>query len=276
MSLPNKLASIEANRRRYEALRAAGQGAAPKALPAPTDPEAVPLSEDAIIHREHVPGGWYWTTAMRRGEALRLVNREGTSTVSLIAWRTDDPSERINASDTLKVQWSASLRKGRVILSDMGRVVFSVIEDSCGAHDALVGGSTASSNAAAFGEGARRNTRDNFVAAVGKLGLARRDIPPCIAFFAPVTVGPDGDFVWDEARRRAGDLVDLRAEMDLLVAVSNCPHPLDPASVYTPGGIDLLHFRAPPALADDPCRSAGPEANRAFAASDRLAREAAL
>lgn len=271
MTSTDKAAAIAANRERYEALRAAGQGATPKALPPLTDAAAVALSDAAIIHREQVPGGWYWTASVRRGEALRLVNLEGTSTASVVAWRRDDTSERINPADTVKVQWTATLRRGRVILSDMGRVVFSIVEDTSGAHDALVGGSNAASNAAAFGDGAFRNTRDNFVAAVGKLGLARRDIPPCIAFFAPVGVGAAGSFTWDGTKRRPGDLVDLRAEMDLLVAVSNCPHPLDPSGSYAPGPLEIVRFRPPPAGEDDPCRTAGPEARRAFAASDRLA-----
>jgi len=77
---------------------------------------------------------------LRRGEALRIVDDKGVSSVSLVGWREEDASERINCADTVKVQWSAAITKGGVILSDMGRVLLSVIEDTSGAHDLIVGG----------------------------------------------------------------------------------------------------------------------------------------
>ena len=86
-----------------------------------------------------MPAGWYTTLRLRRSEVLRLVDLSGNATPALIAWRDGDPAERMNLADTVKVQWSAALRRGRIILSDMGRVMFSIVEDTCGAHDALVG-----------------------------------------------------------------------------------------------------------------------------------------
>ena len=162
------------------------------------------------------------------------------------------------------------MRKGRVILTDMGHVAFSIIEDTSGAHDTLAGGSTAASNRAAYGDGSHRNTRDNFIGAAAKIGLDRRDIPPCVTFFAPVSVRDDGGFVWDADSRRAGDFVDLRAEMDLTVAVSNCPHPFDPAKSFAPGPVDVVLFRPGAPRPDDPCRTGSAEAVRAFALTDRL------
>jgi len=80
------------------------------------------------------------------------------------------------------------------------------------------------STAAANGD-ATRNTHDNFLAAAAKIGLGLRDIPPCVTFFAPVSVDAGGRFIWNAARKRAGDFVDLRAEMNLVLAMSNCPQP---------------------------------------------------
>jgi len=255
-------ASIDANRRQYEALKSAGQKAAPGALSQLTRKNEAAISPAAILARETIPGGWYYALSLSRGEALRLVNADGTSSASVIAWNADEPSERINHADSVKVQWTANLRKGRVILSDMGKVVFSIVEDTSGAHDALVGGSTAASNARRYG-GDFRNTRDNFILAAGKLGLARRDIPQPVTFFAPLDVDAKGAFVWDEARRAKNDFVDLRAEMNLLVVISNCPHPLDPREIYAPGQLEVLRYLAA-ASPEDPCRHAGPEAARAF------------
>lgn len=258
-------AEVAANRKRYEELKAAGQGHAPRALPPPTPRDSAPIAEADVIHRETIPGGWYWTTRLNRGEALRIINSTGASCVTLLAWSCADTSERLNHADTIKVQWAATLRKGRVIFSDMGRVLFSIVEDTTGgAHDTLMGGSTAATNEAHYHATTLRNTRDNFILAAGKLGLDRRDIHPCISLFAPVSVEDGGRFVWNDSRRIAGDFIDLRAEMDLLVALSNCPHPLDPSSVYAPGAVDVVRYQAKPAGADDLCQTASAEAARAF------------
>ena len=184
----------EANRRRYEELRAAGQELTPKGLPEPTALDGAPIAADAVIHREQVPAGWYATIRLRRGEALRIADDSGRSSVSLIGWREEDTSERINCADTVKVQWSAAISKGRVILSDMGRVLLSLVEDTSGAHDLLVGGSTPASTLAAFGA-TTRNTQENFLAAAAKIGLGIRDIPPCVTFFAPVSLDDAGRFL---------------------------------------------------------------------------------
>jgi urea carboxylase-associated protein 2 len=259
----------EANRRRYEELRAAGQELTPKGLPQPTALDGAPILPEAVILREQVPAGWYATFRLHRGEALRIVDDTGRSSVSLIGWREEDTSERINCADTVKVQWSAALSKGRIVLSDMGRVMLSLIEDTSGAHDLLVGGSSPASTLAKFGAEAR-NTHENFLAAASKVGLDIRDIPPCVTVFAPVSLDDAGRFVWNASRKRPGDFVDLRAEMNLVVVASNCAHPLDPAGSPALGPVTLVKHLAQPAAADDLCRTASPEAARAFAFTDRL------
>jgi len=268
-----KAARIEAYRRRYLELKAAGQAPA-RPLPPPSARDTTAPDAQLVIHRETIPGGWYWATRLARGQALRLLNHSATPGVSLMLWNADDPSERYNAGDTVKVQWSAALRKGRVLYSDMGRVLASITEDSCAAHDTLVGGSTAASNlekyGAPCGDAGLRNTRNNLLLAAAKFGLTRRDLAPCISFFAPVVTDAQGRFVWREGQVRQGDFVELRAEMNLLLAFSNCPHPLAPGTAYQPGAIEALLWRAPPPAADDPCRSGSAEAQRGFDNTDPL------
>jgi uncharacterized protein len=259
----------EANRRRYEELRAAGQELTPKGLPEATALDGAPIAPDAVISREQVPPDWYATIRLRRGEALRIVDESGRSSVSVIGWREEDTSERINCADTVKVQWSAAISKGRVILSDMGRVFLSLIEDTSGAHDLMVGGSTPASTLAAFGV-TSRNTQENFLSAAAKIGLGLRDIPPCVTFFAPVLLDGEGRFLWNSGRKRPGDFVDLRAEMNLVLVLSNCAHPLDPARPAASGPIGLIRHRAPSPAKDDPCRTTSPEIVRAFEFTDRL------
>src|SRR5258708_2601814 len=269
LSAEKKREISDANRRRYEELRAAGQEATPKGLPDATALDAAPIAPEALISSEEVPADWYTTVRLRRGEALRIIDASGKSSVSMIGWREEDTSERINCADTAKVQWSAALSKGRVILSDMGRVFLSLIEDTSGAHDLLVGGSTPASALAAYGE-ASRNTHENFLAAASKLGLGLRDIPPCVSFFAPVSVDAAGRFVWNAGRKRPGDCVDLRAETPLVLLLSNCPHPLDPAQPAANGPVTLVRHRTPPPAAHHPCRTTPPDIVRAFQFTDRL------
>ena len=259
----------EANRRRYEELRAAGQELTPKGLPEATPLNGAPIASDAVISREQVPAGWYTTIRLKRGEALRIVDDSGRASVSMIGWREEDTSERVNCADTVKVQWSAAISKGRVLLSDMGRVFLSLIEDTSGAHDLMVGGSTQASTRAAFGA-TTRNTQENFLAAAAKVGLGLRDIPPCVTFFAPMSLDDNGRFLWMSGRKRPGDFVDLRAEMNVLLVLSNCAHPLDPARPAATDPITLIRHRAPSPRPDDPCRTTSPEIVRAFEFTDRL------
>ena len=245
---------IAADRSRYEAHQRLGLEFSPRASAEPSPrPAPTPFG---VLTTEVLPGGWYTTIALTKGHVLRVMTGERASTVSLAVWSAADTSERMNLPDTIKVQWTTELRKGRVIFSDMGRVLMSIIEDSSGAHDALTGGSTAATTTG-------RNTRDNMVLAAAKLGLDRRDLPSVFNLFAPVRVNAADQFEWRGAMLAPGDWVDLRAEMDLILALSNCPHPLDPVQ-DTPPPIALTLLAAQPLALDDLCRTASAEAQRGF------------
>lgn len=254
---------IAANRARYEEHQRKGLEFAPKALPAASPLPAQPTDPALIVHQEIVPGGWYWSTRIKAGETLRIAQEQGFSSVSLIAWNEAALSERLNLVDTVKMQWTTALSKGRVIFSDMGRVMFSVTEDSSGAHDCLMGGSTAASTLAKYGEG-KRNSRDNFILLATKAGLDRRDIPAALTLFAPIRVDADGRFTWKPDLLHGGDYIDLRAEMDMIVGFSNCPHPLDPNPHYAPKPVTVTRIAAQSIAADDLCRTATAEAVHGF------------
>lgn len=271
MSFPNevvpddKAARIASLRQRYLELKAVGE--APAAALPPLSARALAQSfSGPVLHRETIPGGWYTALRLARGTSLRLVNTAATPGVSVLLWNADDTSERYNAGDTVKVQWTAALTCGRLLFSDMGRVLASITEDSCGAHDALVGGSTAASNLAKYGapcgDAGLRNTRDNLLLAAAKFGLTRRDLAACLTFFAPVVTDDTGRFAWQHGRVQPGDFVELRAEMNLCVAISNSPHPLAPDTMFAPEAIDAVIHRAAAPPADDPCRTRTAEARR--------------
>jgi len=254
---------IAADRQRYEEHQRIGLEFSPTTFPTPSPRPAPDLEEDAVLMARIVPGGWYTTLRLAKDEVLRVVPQGPVSTVALAAWSAVDTTERLNLSDTVKLQWTTELKKGRVLFSDMGRVMLSIVEDSSGANDALTGGSTPAT-VAQYDDPRLRNTRENMILAAAKLGLDRRDLMPLFNVFAPVRVQADGKFEWRDGMINNGDWVELRAEMDLLIALSNCPHPLDPCAGEVPGPLEVTKIKAMPIPDDDLCRTATAEAQRGF------------
>ena len=254
---------------RYDALFAQGRAKRRDISEAPGNPTDIP--ENDILWQETLPGSWGWSRRIPRGQTLRIKATGPNSGVSVLLYNAADPTERFNAGDTVKIQWSAALQRGRVLFSDMGRVLASITDDTFGRNDALAGGSTPLSNEQKYGDATLRSTRGNFILLAAKHGLSKADVPPCLTLFAPVAVDAEGRFTWEGDGASAGDYVDLRAEMDLLVFVSNCPHPLAPGA-YDPKPVDLMVWQSPPPAADDFCRTATEEAIRGFENTDPLFR----
>jgi len=237
-----------------------------------------------MILEETLRGGQAWSRRLARGQILRLTDTAGTACVSALFYNAREPLERYNMADTLKAQYTAFLTAGRVLYSDMGRVLVSLIADSCGWHDTISGCGDAAASEARFGQGGyqelrnefHRNARDNFLIELGKWGLGKRDLVPNVNFFARVSADDSGRIGWVPQNSRPGAFVDLRAEMDTLVVLSNTPHPLDPATVYGPPPVELS-IRVAAAIerpgAGDPCRNSRPENGRGFALTEAYAAE---
>ncbi|GAC1541653.1 MAG: urea carboxylase-associated family protein [Acidimicrobiales bacterium] len=226
---------------------------------------------------EHlVPPGAYWSGVIRRHATLRIIDVDGAGSAALLAYNACQPSERYNAPDTTKVQNMIHLSTGWLLLSDLGRVLLSITDDTCGHHETLCGATTAATIRAAYGEGSYlalrngryTNDRDNFTAALGRHGLDRREIVPNVNLFSRVEVADDGALVFVPDVARPGSHIDLRAEMDVLVVLSATPHVLDQRSAFQPGPLQLLVCDTPPPADDDLCRTRTEEARRAFANTD--------
>jgi uncharacterized protein len=228
------------------------------------------------VYEEVVPAGSYWTRVLHRWQRLRITDINGAQGCSLLAYNADLLTERYNAPDTVKVQNQIFLTAGRVLLSDLGRVMFSIVDDTSGNHETLAGFSDAASVYDQFGDGSylelrndrHRNARDNFVTGLGRHGLDRRDLMMSFNPFARVAVADDGALEWVSGLGASGSMIELRAEMRVLVALSATQHVLDPLSTYTPGrlGLEVLDAVAP--APDDACRTYGPETQRAFDNTD--------
>lgn len=228
-------------------------------------PEGVAAAD--VLWDEVVAGGGYAARTLPRGSRLRLTDRDGDACAGLLLHRADQPHERLNVADTVKVQWQAYLGPGHLLLSDMGRVLATIVEDTSARHDALCGTSNARANARRYGDGApdgpSPNGRDHFAVALAKFGLERRDVAPNINLFKQVRVGPDGDLRFD-AVSAPGAHVELRCELPVLVTIVNVPHPLDDRPDYTVSSLRLTAWRSEPTAPDDTWRTASPEAERAF------------
>jgi uncharacterized protein len=221
-----------------------------------------------VLWDETIPIGGYASRVLPRGARLRLINLKGDACANVLIYNADRPIERLNVADTVKVQWNGYLGKGKLLLSDMGRVLMSIIDDTCGHHDVFCGASNVKTNAAKYGSGDNfgpcPNARDRFTLALAKHGLGRKDIAPNVNFFKAVKIDPDGPTIFVEKSSKPGDQVVLRAEMNMLVVVANTPHVLDPRKTYTGTPLKLTAWRGTFTPMDDPIRNAAPESTRAF------------
>jgi uncharacterized protein len=235
------------------------------------------MSDTPVLWEETVQGGATWSHVLKRGTALRLTDTEGGANAGALFYNFECPVERYNMPDTLKAQHIARLTAGSVLYSDMGRVLCSVIADTVGWHDPIGGCSNPALVAERYGEGRyqdcrndyHKNALDGFLVELGKWGLGARDLTANVNFFSRVTVGADGGMAFAPAHSKAGSYVDLRAEMNVLVIVNTCQHPLDPNPKYAPKPVHLAIRRAAPPGPDDACRLACAENGRGFTLTER-------
>jgi urea carboxylase-associated protein 2 len=231
-----------------------------------------------ILWRERLPGGAHWSGRLRRGTTLRIVDIEGGANVAAMFYNAEDPLERYNMPDTLKAQHTAYLTTGCVCYSDMGRILCSITADSCGWHDTICGVSNEEMVMDRFGRARyqehrndwHRNGQESLLIELGKHGLGARDFGPVINFFSKVATDELGWLKFQPAHSPPGAHVELRFEMNALVVLSACQHPLDGAGAYRPRPVDLIAIDTGPAPQDDPCRLRCPENGRGFVNTERL------
>ncbi|MFD8151590.1 urea amidolyase associated protein UAAP1 [Streptomyces sp. NPDC059720] len=220
-----------------------------------------------LVWAETVAGGNYTHKVLARGTELRLTDLTGDACAHLLLHCADRPWERLNTADTVKVLWNAYLGEGQLLLSDQGRVLASVVEDTSGRHDALTGTSTLARNTARYGDGTPQSGspagRELFKLAASKNGLAPRDLPPSVSFFQGVRIAEDGTTVFTGSAG-PGASVTLRAEQDVTVLLANVPHPLDPRPEYVCGNLQVLAYRSRPTAPGDALWDAAPEGRRAL------------
>ncbi len=189
-----------------------------------------------------------WVGQIKAGQIFRIVDLEGNQAVDTLFFNAQDAVERYSVTDTIRRQNKLYLTTGSKLFSNFGNAMLTIVADTCGRHDTLGGACAAESNTVRYAleKYPMHNCRDNFLHALShetlcdKLGMTKRDLPSNINFFMNVPVTENGELTFVDGISAPGKYVEMRAEMDVLVLISNCPQLNNPCNAYNPTPIRLL------------------------------------
>ncbi|WP_339617880.1 urea amidolyase associated protein UAAP2 [uncultured Gilvimarinus sp.] len=194
----------------------------------------------------HVIGaGDYYLAPLKRGQTLRILDVEGNQAADTLFFNADDPSERYSAMDTIREQGQVYLTAGSVLRSNLGNPMLEITADTCGRHDTLGGACATESNTVRYDLEKRcmHACRDSWMLAIAEhpeYGLSKRDITHNINFFMNVPVTADGGLTFSDGISGAGKYVEMQANMDVLVLMSNCPQLNNPCNGYNPTPVEMI------------------------------------
>ncbi|PWJ74384.1 UNVERIFIED_CONTAM: hypothetical protein C7383_109120 [Murimonas intestini] len=224
------------------------------------------------IWSKQLKPGEKWSGNIGRGKYIHFKALGEDANVSVLLYNMRDTSERYNMPDSLKAQYTAHLTRGNVLMSDNGRVLASIVEDSLGWHDAIAGYTTRAMTDEKYGRTTYQEMRndwlrcgeENFRIELVRNDMSPRDLVPCVNLFSKVYVEEDGSMHYESGHCQAGATVTLRTEMDILLIVSNTPNPLNPAALYPAVPVTMEVYKAPKVDLTDECVNYRPENYRAF------------
>ncbi|PKH24080.1 MULTISPECIES: urea amidolyase associated protein UAAP2 [Pseudomonas] len=198
---------------------------------------------DAAVYRATIPAGEPWLMQIKAGQTLRILDLEGNQAVDTLFYNAQNPRERYDVQRTLRRQNRVYLSVGSVLYSNLGQPMLTLVHDTCGRHDTLGGACAQESNTVRYALDKRymHSCRDNYLRACVNDGrLGKRDIGANINFFMNVPVTTDGGLTFEDGISAPGKYVDLRAEMDVIVLISNCPQLNNPCNAYRPTPAQVL------------------------------------
>ena len=210
---------------------------------------AIRLMESKLVAAHAVlshtlPAGEPYLLAITKGQTLRIVDLEGNQAVDVIFYNRHDPAEHYSATQTLLHQGGIYLTTDSVLYSCDGNAMLTIVADTCGRHDTLGGACAAESNTVRYALQKKfmHSCRDNFLSALQRadIGIGKRDLVPNINFFMNVPVTADGQLTFADGISAPGKYVELRAEMDVWMLVSNCPQLNNPCNAYNPTPAQFL------------------------------------
>ena len=210
---------------------------------------AFALKESALdparaIFDQVVPAGRGFTRDLTPRQIFRIVDLEGNQAVDTLFYNARNPDERYSSCDTIREQGGIYLTTGTRLMSNQGRALLTIVADTCGRHDTLGGACSAESNQVRYALDKKymHSCRDSFLLALAELGrgMNKRDLASNINFFMNVPVTPDGGLSFADGVSAPGRYVEMRAETDVLVLLSNCPQLNNPCNAYNPTPVRLL------------------------------------
>ena len=197
------------------------------------------------VFRHVLKAGDYWIDTLRRGQALRIVDVEGNQSADTLFFNAADIADRYSFVDTIREQGNVYLSCGTKLLSTSGRVLATIVADTVGRHDTLGGACASESNTVRYDLEKRtmHSCRDSYLLALAHndaLGLAKRDLTHNINFFMNVPVTCDGGLTFADGLSGPGHYVEMLAEMDVIVLISNCPQLNNPCNAYDPTPLEVI------------------------------------
>jgi len=204
------------------------------------------LDLTTAIYDEVIPARQPWSRIVKTGQVLRIVDLLGNQAVDTILYNAEDASERYSAPDTVVRQGNIFITTGTQLISNEGNVMATVIQDDCGKHDTLGGACSMESNSVRYGLHKKHLHAcvENFLLELSKYEMNKRDLVSNINFYMNVPVSEDGTLEIVDGISEAGKVIELRAEMDIMVLISNCPQVNNPCNAYNPTPIRLIIWDA--------------------------------
>ena len=203
--------------------------------------EAFEQVSGILIHDEVVPARAGWSRVIKKHQILRMIDLEGDQAVDFLCYNADDHEDRYAAADTMKINATGIfIGQDTVLYSVNCNPMFTVVADTCGRHDTIGGCCSDGINRFRYDAAGQPNCRQNFIDQISKYGMGPRDIPANLNFFMYVPVGADGNMDMGPGHSKPGNYIDLRAEMDVLAVISNCPQINNPVNAYNPTPIRVI------------------------------------
>ncbi len=204
-----------------------------------------PLQPDKAVYREIVPAGDYFMKTVKQGQTFRILDLEGNQAADTLFYNAADPTERYSAMDTIREQGNVYLTAGTRLMSNENNVMLEIVADTCGRHDTLGGACATESNTVRYAleKKCMHACRDSWMLAVAEnedFGMSKRDITHNINFFMNVPITPTGGLTFEDGISAAGKYVELKAHLDVIVLISNCPQLNNPCNGYNPTPIEVL------------------------------------
>ena len=202
------------------------------------------IARGAIRADVVVAPGEPWSSVLRKGEILRIIDMEGQQAVDFICFNAHDTKETYDNTVTVRLAARPFLRKGDVLYSNLANPMFTMVEDTIGNHDTICGCCSAEINYLRYKVKDTPSCRANFLRELAKYGLDSRSLVPNINLFMNIPIDANGELQIRAPLSRPGDHVDLAAEMDCLAMISNCPQILNPANNFNPTPVRMVTFAA--------------------------------